>query len=251
MAYQQMAAVYDHLMNDAPYDNWVHFTEHVIKKSGKNVKSVVDLGCGTGQITTRLARNGYSMTGVDYSSEMLSYAEQRASEEKLPIQWIHQDIRTLQGIRDKDLAVSYCDVINYVTEDSELLATFKNIADTLKPGGLFLFDVHSLYHVRSNFINHTFTETGDDIAYIWECTEGENEGEMYHDLTFFVRDEEHYIRFDEYHHQRTFSIDFYQRLLNQTGFRVMHVTGDFSLDDESLYENTERVFIVAEKRLEK
>lgn len=247
MSYEQMANVYDQLMADAPYDKWRTFTNEIIKQFGKTVESIVDLGCGTGQITTRLAQDGYQMTGVDYSSEMLSVAEQHASNENLPIQWIHQDLRMLDGVNNLDLAVSYCDVMNYITDEDELLAVFKRVADALKPGGLFIFDIHSIYHVEHNFVNRIFADVTDDLSYIWFCSEGDEQGEMYHDLTFFVENQGTYHRFDEFHHQRTFLIDFYSQLLAAAGFEMKHLYGDFSLKNENIDEQAERIFIVAEK----
>ncbi len=242
-----MANFYDQLMIEAPYDKWKTFTEEMIKQSEKTVESIADLGCGTGQITTRLAREGYKMTGVDFSSDMLSIAEQRASNDNLPIQWIHQDLRFLDGINNLDMAISYCDVMNYITEEDELLTVFKRVANALKPGGLFIFDIHSLYHVQYNFVNQTFADVTDDLSYIWFCSEGEEQGEMYHDLTFFVKEQGAYTRFDESHHQRTFPIDFYSQLLTAAGFEMKHLSADFSLKNENIDEQSERIFIVAEK----
>ncbi|QKY69514.1 class I SAM-dependent methyltransferase [Lentibacillus sp. CBA3610] len=249
MAYQQMAHYYDQLMQDAPYDKWRFFTETMIQQFGKSVVSIADLGCGTGQITTRLARSGYQMIGVDYSSDMLSIAEQRASNEKIPVQWLQQNLLDLTGIENQDMAISYCDVINYITEEDALRTVFANTANILKPGGIFIFDVHSLYHARNNMVNQTFAEVYDDISYIWFCVEGDRQGEMYHDLTFFVADDNKYSRFDELHHQCTFPIEFYKRLLNENGFDLQHLAGDFS-PHHYINEDAERIFITAVKRSE-
>ncbi|ALX50550.1 class I SAM-dependent DNA methyltransferase [Lentibacillus amyloliquefaciens] len=249
MAYKQMADYYDFLMRDAPYDKWHDYTEKMIRETGKSVDTIIDLGCGTGQITTKLAQSGYQMIGVDYSSDMLSFAEQRAGKEKLPIQWLQQDLLTLSGIENQDMAISYCDVLNYITEEDDLRKVFNNIAAALKPGGLFIFDVHSLYHVRHNLMNETFAEVYDDISYIWFCFEGERDGEMYHDLTFFASKGDKYSRFDELHHQRTYPIEFYERLLNENGFLVQHIAGDFS-PGHQIEADAERFFITAVKRSE-
>ncbi|GGJ83575.1 methyltransferase [Lentibacillus kapialis] len=250
MSYHQMAHYYDLLMEDAPYDKWASFTEQIIQLSGKKVESIVDLGCGTGQITTRLGKSGYRMIGVDISSDMLSVADQRANAENISAQWLMQDLRTLNGIENQDMAVSYCDVLNYVTEVDELRAVFKNIAATLKPNGLFIFDIHSLNHVENNLANQTFAEVRDTISSIWFCLEGERPGEMYHDLTFFVEDDGQYARFDEWHHQRTFPVDFYERLLNDAGFDIHLISSDFLPENDNISGETERIFITSVKRSE-
>ncbi|MGY0694320.1 class I SAM-dependent DNA methyltransferase [Virgibacillus sp. FSP13] len=250
MAYQQMAYLYDQLMLDAPYDEWVAVTKEIFKQSDKKIKMVADLGCGTGQITTKLAKTGFDMIGVDYSEDMLSYAEQRASNAGLAVQWIHQDLRSLEGITGMDAVVSYCDVINYITTEEELATVFHHVANMLHEGGMFIFDVHSLYHVENHLVGETFALVDDAISYIWFCSPGEATGDMYHDLTFFVADDDDdsYVRFDEYHHQRTFSIEVYQKLLQEAGFKIQHLFGDFSVRPKSVTDSTERIFFVAEKR---
>ncbi|MFD1850216.1 class I SAM-dependent DNA methyltransferase [Oceanobacillus bengalensis] len=247
MAYQQMANLYDKLMSEAPYDEWANFT--IEKLKNRDINKMVDLGCGTGEITTRLSAAGYQLIGVDNSTDMLAYAEHKANERNLSIQWLHQDLRELEGLSDIDVAVSYCDVINYITEEEELQNVFQRTFDLLKNGGIFLFDVHSLHQVENHYKNNTFADVLDDAAYIWYCSQGDVPGEMYHDLTFFSLDDGKYIRFDEYHHQRTYSIQFYEKILYEAGFENVKIYADFSLNQENIHENAERIFFSAEKRL--
>ncbi len=145
----------------------------------------MDLGCGTGEIAIRLSDLGYDVTGVDYSTEMLTAAAQKALNRNKKISWIKQDIRELEGFNEIDLMVSYCDVINYITEKEDLLDVFKHVHASLSEQGMFIFDIHSIYYAEDKLINHTFADVTEDIAYIWECEQGEKRGEMYHYLTFF------------------------------------------------------------------
>lgn len=248
MTYQKMASVYDVLMEEAPYQDWLDFTTGFLQQSGKSVNHIADLGCGTGRITTSLARMGYTMTGVDISEDMLSYAQQHAMEKGVHVQWIHQDLRELAGFHDLDMVISYCDVLNYITTEEELLIIFSHVQNMLSDGGLFIFDVHSLKHMKHDLAGETFAMVTEDVSYIWFCSSGEKEGEVFHDLTFFVGSGDTYSRFDEYHHQQTFSIATYQKLLMRAGMQIRHLYGDFSLNTDSLQENTERIFFVAEKQ---
>ncbi|MHA6252183.1 class I SAM-dependent DNA methyltransferase [Oceanobacillus sp. CAU 1775] len=247
MSYQQMANLYDYLMAHAPYDEWVSFTEEILKNHSGDTKRMVDFGCGTGEITTKLASKGYEMTGVDYSSDMLAIASQKATEQRLNIQWLQQDLRELDGLSNYDVAISYCDVINYITEPEELSKTMKNINDTLKPGGIFLFDVHDLEYIEEYYLGQTFAEVEDEISYIWKCSPGDEQGEMYHDLTFFYLQEGKYERFDEQHVQRTYKINFYKNILIESGFENIKVYADFSTKVENLGENPSRIFFSAIK----
>lgn len=249
MTYVNMASLYDQLMSDAPYDDWVRFTEKIFSKANKQVNEIIDLGCGTGVITTKLAKKGYKMHGVDRSSEMLAHGAEKATRERVQINWVEQDITQLTGFSNIDVAISYCDVINYVTSETDLEQTFKQVFQVLKNGGLFLFDVHAVWYVESQLINHTFTDVSEDVAYIWDCFPGANRGEMFHELTFFTKQSEQmYGRFDEEHHQQTYDIDIYKKLLKDSGFANIKIYSDFATEIEKQPINTERIFIVAEKR---
>lgn len=246
VSYTKMAVVYDLLMEDAPYDEWEQFTKVMFHRFGTNIKKVADLGCGTGQITSRLAQNGFSMTGIDYSADMLAYAKENAEKNQLNIEWFQQDLRSLAGFQQLDAAISFCDVINYITDKDELNNVFSRVNKLLRMEGLFLFDIHSMHHVENDLKGQTFAEIYEDISYIWLCQPGETAGDIYHDLTFFILDEQQYDRFDEEHHQRTYPLEIYRDLLQRNGLQIMGIFGDFSTESSAVDE-ADRLFIVCKK----
>ncbi|MEN2765923.1 class I SAM-dependent DNA methyltransferase [Ornithinibacillus xuwenensis] len=248
MAYQLMAGLYDKLMEDAPYDKWVEFTEKVLARYNQKDVKLVDLGCGTGEVSIRLAEKGFHVSGVDFAQDMLTIAEQKAAKRNLQIQWIHQDLIELKGLSGLDVALSYCDVINYITTKEDVLQVFSNVFHSLKEEGIFIFDVHSLSHVHHHLANQTFADVTEDSSYIWFCYEGESEGEMYHDLTFYSQQGDTYIRFDETHHQQTYPVDTYIDLLKIAGFEILTVCGDFFLEKHFSEDEAERIFFIAQKR---
>lgn len=246
MAYTHMAAVYDTLMTDAPYDKWLEFTKQVIQKSGRSIDKIADLGCGTGEIALRLAEEGFQVTGVDFSPDMLTLAADKAIKKNLSVQWVLQDMRELEGFVNMDLIVSYCDSINYITSEKELSDVFYRVAASLKEDGLFVFDVHSFFHMENHLKNQTFADAGEDASYIWFCVEGDHPGEVFHELTFFSLEGGHYIRFDELHHQRTFSVEAYKKLLSDAGFKNIKWYSDFTFQNDIVKEDAERIFFIAE-----
>lgn len=246
-SYNHFAYIYDDLMQHAPYDEWVDFTRHFIKEKTPRVQSIIDLGCGTGEISIRLAALGYDVIGVDYSEQMLACASEKAIKKKLPINWINQDITQLSGFNSIDLFISYCDVINYVTNVEDVKSVFKRVHESLSANGMFIFDIHSLSYAESHLMNGTFTDVTDEIVYIWDCEKGDEQGEMYHHLTFFKEDGDKYIRFDETHHQQTYDILIYEQLLKSSGFNKIQFYNDFKPENEFSAKKSERIFIVAEK----
>ena len=63
MAYESFAQVYDQFMEDTPYDSWTEYLKEIFKKHNliHSTNIIADLGCGTGNMTERLAENGFDM----------------------------------------------------------------------------------------------------------------------------------------------------------------------------------------------
>lgn len=246
--YRHFAFFYDALMEHAPYDDWVRFTLDAIKD--KPVNNVVDLGCGTGEITVRLAKEFMQVYGVDLSESMLSVAQEKAIAEKVDITFLKQDIRNLEGFNDVDLIISFCDVINYIRTESEVKRVFEQVYESLADEGVFIFDFHSFAYVKHHLINHTFADETEDLAYIWHCFGTETEGEMEHQMTFFhrlKREPNRYERFEEVHKQRTFSVAIYEQLLKEAKFTKIQFFSDFSTQNLISELKSERIFAIAQK----
>ncbi|MCP8616929.1 class I SAM-dependent DNA methyltransferase [Salirhabdus salicampi] len=248
-SYEDFANVYDILMEHAPYEEWVRFTSEVIDQLGVKPNHVIDLGCGTGEITIRLANQFEAVTGVDLSDEMLAIAEQKARDHKTNITWFQQDLRSFSSPIQYDLAVSYCDVLNYITDENDIKDTFRNVYKSLNNRGVFIFDVHSPQYVNEILANQTFAEVRNHVSYIWFCDQVEK-NHVTHDLTFFVQsDGEDYKRFDEFHEQKTFEINTYRNWLLQCGFQVERIYADFSLS-KPIHDEADRLFFVCTKKEE-
>lgn len=248
MAYQNMAGVYDQLMDNVPYDDWIILIQQMIEEASVPVQSIIDLGCGTGVITRKLAAQGYEMTGVDQSGEMLIEAR-KGTTDLARIHWKQADMVSLESDHlFYDMAISCCDVMNYITDWKDVEKTFRNVYDLLKQGGVFFFDVHSLFTVEEKYIGHSFTDQTEDAAYIWECVPGDEIGEMFHQLTFFQKEKgDCFTRFQEKHHQRTFAVDEYKNCLKKIGFKKIVIYADFSLKKNEWTDTSERIFFLAEK----
>ncbi len=250
MAYGQFAYIYDQLMQDVPYGKWVSFVQTVKQRymaDDSDRFSVVDVGCGTGELAIRFAQEGWEVSGVDLSESMLAIAHEKASASGLSIPLFEQNMAELEGFKDVDCITIFCDSLNYLESEEDVKNTFKSSFNQLKKGGLLLFDVHSLFKMTQVFMNNTFTSVEEDVSYIWNSFPGEHPNSVEHELSFFVKEEEtdRYLRFDELHFQRTFDVETYKKWLEEAGFSVRSITGDYST--EHMAEHTERVFFVAQK----
>lgn len=255
MAYRQFAQVYDRLMADMPYKEWLEFASHCWELYGKP-GIVADLGCGTGTISIPLAESGLKVYGIDLSEDMLAAAraksEAKAAGNAFPgggqTLWVQQDMREWELPEEADAAVSFCDCLNYLTEEADVKAFFRQTFRGVRSGGLFVFDVHTPTQLHNYADSQPFVLDEEDVAYIWTCGFDGKRCEIEHALTFFVRDEAdgRFNRFEEIHVQRAYPLSWLKEQLVEAGFAEVRMYADFTWDEPD--SDTERAFFVAVKK---
>lgn len=255
-SYKQFATVYDRLMEEMPYPDWLRFARQAWERFGMPV-TVADLGCGTGSIAIPLARSGFHVFGLDLSSDMLSIA--RSKWEETPqqairegggsVRWLQQDMRDWELPEQVDTVISFCDCLNYLLEEEDVEAAFRATYNGLKPGGTFLFDVHAPKQLERYAEQQPFTLDERDVAYIWTSELDSRRMEIEHHLTIFAREgaerESRYIRFEEVHQQRAYEPAWIRGALQRAGFGRIVEAADFNWQPAN--GNSERLFFVAIK----
>lgn len=242
--YDQFAFIYDRLMSDIPYAKYAEWVQKNAPASAG--KKLVDIGCGTGVLSVQFAKAGYEVIGVDLSESMLTVAQNRSLENHLSISYICQSMTEMDGIEEMDIAVIAIDSLNYLETLQEVEQTFHHVFHSLVEGGHLFFDVHSLYKMDEIYPNGPFTYEDDEVAYIWNTEMGEERHSIYHDISFFVKDENgYYERFEESHYQRTFPIELYENLLKKIGYTSVFVST--SIFEEQPEKEVERLFVHAIK----
>lgn len=105
--------------------------------------SVADFGCGPGLYTTRLARTGAEVTGVDFSERSIVHARRTAREAGLSIDYVVADYLEIETDARFDLIIMImCDFCALSPSQRKLLlGKFHRL---LAPGGAVLLDVYSL-----------------------------------------------------------------------------------------------------------
>lgn len=250
-SYGRFAEVYDRLMADMPYEEWTAFAEEAWRRyGGGKLERVVDLGCGTGNISLPLAAQGYEVTGIDLSETMLAIAQNKTVAHpplKGNVQWVCQDMRRWSVPDSVDAVVSFCDCLNYITEQKEVMQVLQATYDQLRPGGMFLFDVLSVRQFEEYANTQPFAYDEEDIAYIWFSDFDEGRKEIEHQLTLFVRQENGglFERVDEAHVQRAYDITWLAQCLRDAGFNQVETFADFTWEQPSA--DAQRIFFVAVK----
>lgn len=141
--FEAYAAYYDLLYVDKDYDAEAAFIDGVLRKHGQGVKTLLELGCGTGKHAQRFAGLGYQAAGVDMSPWMIERAQRLKAEAGAlsgKMEFILGDVRTVRTGNKYDSVLSLFHVVNYQNLEADLGAMFVTAATHLKPNGLFVFD---------------------------------------------------------------------------------------------------------------
>jgi SAM-dependent methyltransferase len=133
------AGAYDALYGDKDYEGECDLIESLFAEYGSGpVRSVLDLGCGTGGHALLLSARGYEVVGVERSPQMLALARVKAGG---AVELHEGDIRSLELGRELDAALMMFAVLGYQLEDADVLDALASARRHLRPGGLLLFDV--------------------------------------------------------------------------------------------------------------
>lgn len=203
--YNNFAYVYDKLTLDIDYKKWADYVENIFKKHEQSASMVLELGCGTGSFGIEMARRGYDMICLDLSPEMLDCASEKAEKEGVDILFLNQNMCSFELYGTVDVIVCLLDSFNYLTSPVQVRKLLKLVQNYLNPGGLFIFDVNTRYKFENTIADNLFYEIDDDITYIWENSYNPKTKKARFDLTFFVKQDELYERFDETHYERAYS----------------------------------------------
>ena len=188
-AYTSFAYVYDTFMDNVPYGEWARHIREKLCEHGVTDGIVLDLGCGTGTMTERLAGYGYDMIGVDNSEEMLELAMEKKTESGYDILYLLQDMRGFELYGTVRAVVSVCDSVNYITEPDELEEVFRLVNNYLDPKGIFLFDFNTVHKYRDVIGDSTIAEDRGVCSFIWDNRYYEKEQINEYDLTLSIAED--------------------------------------------------------------
>ncbi len=249
-AYSDFAAVYDELMDNIPYDDWFTYLHGLLTEYGINDGIIADLGCGTGNITERLATSGYDMIGIDNSAPMLDIANEKKEKNNSTTLYLCQDMREFELYGTVAACVSLCDSINYITDNSELLTVFKLVNNYLDPKGLFIFDFNTRHYYKDIVADSTIAEDRDDISFIWDNYYDEETDINELALSLFIKEHRSdnsndnlYRKYEELHIQKGYTLSEIKGLINASGLE--YITAYDAFTDNPADENCERIYIIA------
>ncbi|MGN0792667.1 MAG: class I SAM-dependent DNA methyltransferase [Christensenellales bacterium] len=240
--YGKFAGLYDPLMKDVDYDRWAEYIASFLPEGSLRI---ADCACGTGEITIRLAKMGYTLTGIDISEDMLRIAAEKARKSALKLPFICQNMAELQLHRPQDAIVCACDGVNYLDSLEQVGRFFSAAYAVLKPNGLLLFDISSRHKLENVLDCNTFAEDDGERAYIWKNCYDPESRLISMELSFYEKQGELYRRFEENHIQRAHEEKELLSAMEKAGFDAAAYG---FLTRRQAAENCQRIQFIGRKR---
>lgn len=255
--YTNFAAFYDALTQNVEYEKRAARLHYLIQKhlqTDTEGKLLTDLACGTGSLSEALARLGYDVIGVDNSPEMLSAAMDKKMQSSLPIQYLCQDMRELDMFGTIDVTVCALDSLNHLPSLADVQQVFDRVSLFAQPGGLFLFDMNTLYKHREVLGDRVFLYDMEEVFCAWENRLLSDMATVEMQLTFFERDGDSYFRSEECITETAYGISEIEAALRKSGLTLLETfDADRGLATPEklspVTDRTERILFVARKPL--
>lgn len=241
--YNEFAKVYDKLMEEVPYDKWFEYIEKIFMEYNIEPKMILEMACGSGNMTQYFCKNRYKVTAFDLSEEMLLLAQEKIGR-KPNLKLSCQNMTEFKYREKFDVVLAVCDSLNYLIEDGDLEKTFKNVYDHLNESGLFIFDINSIYKFENILGKNKFVTEEDECFLVWENEYEKPICQLI--LNFFIEDEDgRYERYEEVHKERAYTTEFVETLLKKVGFSSVDSYEAFTLN--TIQDENERINFVVKK----
>jgi len=216
-------------MRDADYARRADFVEKLLLRTAKReVRTVLDLACGTGTMTCLLTERGYELISVDGSEDMLMEAREKAQGIRgVEPLFLHQSMPRLDLNDTVDAAICCLDSLNYLTTPKDVRRTFERLRLFVSPGGALVFDVHALPKLQA-MDGQVYLDEGEDVYCVWR-TEFRRDMLDYCVDLFTLRPDGAWERETEFHRQRYYSVEDLTLWLREAGFTDIRAYGDCKL----------------------
>jgi SAM-dependent methyltransferase len=199
---------------------------------------ILDLACGFGRHTNRLAALGHSVTGLDYMPGFLSLAQEKATEMGVQVEYIQGDMRQISYHEAFDRVLLLFTSFGYF-EDSENEQVVNNMAHALKPGGCLMFDIPNRDAFLKNLPPADVIEKGGDLVinrFSFDILTG-----RFHNRRIVIRNS---VRKDKPFSIRLYNSTEIRTLLKQAGLVDYMFLGENS---QPLSATSQRMVVIATK----
>jgi SAM-dependent methyltransferase len=243
-AYDPFAWIYNRHWGNSFLPTILPIVDNLILSRLKKNARVLDLCCGTGQLSQKISALGYRVTGLDGSADMLKFARENAP----GVEFIQADARSFSLKHKFPAAVSVFDSLNHIMTLKELTSVFRSVYAVLQKGGLFLCDLNTEPGYLYEWSGSHFTIVEEDHVCVVENTYNTRRRIATFDATIFRYTEGNWYRHDVKIYQKCHAPSRIQSSLKSVGFKEVEVFGiDTQVGLQPLTSNMRRAFFFCRK----
>lgn len=243
--FSALAPHYDELMRIVPYKQWVEYVELLCSVVGHTPRRILDCACGTGNVSFELARLGYDVTGVDLSEEMIQVAQHKARRNGSGAKFYQADLANFKLGATFDTATCLYDSLNYILEPAKLQAAFGRIAKYLEKGGIFVFDMNSVFALSSDLFTQRQYDPRKQLHYDWKASYDKATKICTVQMEFKRKAKDGKLPelFHETHRERAYELEEVEAMLEATGWLLLQKYDAYTLNPP--HKRSERWYFVA------
>lgn len=241
--HKEFAEIYDLFMKNTDYKDWYKFLRNYIQKKGE----ILDLGCGTGEFIHRFVKDGFYVTGIDLSEDMI-----RLSKEKLTKMSVDdtkydlkiEDIRTYEHTKEVDYIICNFDTVNYFSSTRDFEKFLENSNANLKKEGYLIFDVVTEEIFEEIFENGIFLDEEPEYTSIWRY-EKKSKKKYFVEIDLFVKQKDGgniFKKYNEQHEKYMYDPEWIIETARKKNFEVYDVASNPKFGES-------RIFFVFKKKV--
>lgn len=245
MSYDDFSRFYDLLTDNVEYEKRADYFCRLLSLCGIREGILLDLGCGTGNMSFAMADRGFDVIGVDSSVGMLNAAQQKMFESGKRILLLNQNMQEIDLYGTIDCAVCVLDGINHLANENEVKQTFAKVSLFMNKGGAFAFDVNTIYKHKNVLADNVFVYEPENVYCVWQNNYNLNDNSVDISLDFFEEEDGVYYRSSENFTEKAYELSDIRIWLEESGFEVVGVYDDMTTDD--IKPDSERAVFLARK----
>ena len=247
MAYESaFARVYDKFTENTDVAERANYLYSLLKRFGVPKGILLDLACGTGALSEAFIQKGYDVISVDLSYDMLMQARQRLSPYGGRALILEQDMRELDLFGTIRACVCNLDSINHLTDVADVQRVFDRVSLFTEPGGVFLFDVNTVYKHKEVLGCNTFVYEDDADFLVWQNEYDPEDHTVQMLIDIFSSDGNGgYIRESDEITERAYPAGLLEKMLLTAGFSRVYQFGDLSEKEPD--DKEQRIYFAAVK----
>ncbi len=246
MSYDIFSGFYDRLTDNVEYEKRADYFCRLLSMCNIKDGILLDLGCGTGSMSVKMAEKGFDVIGVDISIGMLGIAQQKMYESGRKILFLNQPMQDIDLYGTVDCAICVLDGINHLNNSDEVRQTFEKVSLFMNKGGAFAFDVNTIHKHKNVLADNAFIYEFDDLFCAWQNNYNEEDNSVDITLDFFEEEDGVYYRSDESFSEQAYELDEISAWLEEAGFEIIGIYDDLTTDP--VRPDSERAVFLAKKK---